>query len=70
MPQLRTKSSAALLAENQSDVPNNWAVTITRTGCFMVTVSAIDETVRIASGLAEPSDPARPFGSTIHLDRA
>ena len=37
IPQLRMRSSAALLAENHSEVPNNWARTMTETACFMVT---------------------------------
>ena len=31
MPHARIRSSAALLAENQSEVPNNWAMTMTGT---------------------------------------
>jgi hypothetical protein len=35
--QLRIRSSAALLAENHSEVPNNWARTMTGTAGFMTT---------------------------------
>ena len=36
--QLRIKSSVALFAENQSEVPNNWATTMTMRGYFTLYV--------------------------------
>jgi hypothetical protein len=38
MPQARVRSSAALLDENQSEVPNSWATTMTGTGRRIGTV--------------------------------
>ena len=35
MPHIRIKSSAALFAENHSEVPNSWARTMIGTGLFM-----------------------------------